>query len=189
MSFTYRGLKEFNLLDISNNWASVDEWYWNPHQQYFECLLNDHHITIKPDLTGYQDGRIHVVYRDGSCEAWLECLPEPGSDHLRWRLTARSGAIRQEMAAADWGGYVEHCDLRCLWGIFFDCLPNALLVLVTAAVIKSAGYKGKEMFLHEINPAVIREDWMYPYISLPAGMSDEEKEKIHDCFNTYRKED
>lgn len=188
MNITYRGLRKFNLLDISSTWDSVDEYYWNPHQQYFECLLNGHHITIKPDLVGYQDGRVHVDYRDGPDVAWLECLPALRNSHLNWSLIARSGAIRKEMVAG-WGGYTEagHPNLRWLWGDF-DSLPKALLVLVVAAVIKSAGYKGKGMFLHEINPAVIREDWMYPYISIPA-MSDEEEEKIHDCFDTYRKEE
>lgn len=186
--FTYRGLRKFNQLDIGATWDSVSEWYFNPHQQCFECLLEDHHITLTPDLIGYQDGRIHVVYRDGPSEAWLECLPEPGSDYLRWRLTARSGAIRQEMAKG-WGGYTtaEHPDLRWLWGDF-DSMPNEILVLVAAAVIKSAGYQGKGMFLHEINPAIIREDWMYPYLSLPDGMTDEEEEKIHDCFYKTREE-
>ena len=185
--FTYRGLRKFNSLDIGSTWESVSEWYWNPHQQYFECLHNDHHITVKPDLVGFQDGRIRVVYRDGADEAWLECLPEPGKDHLRWRLIARSGAVRQEMVKS-WGGYTtaEHPNIKWLWGSF-DCLPKELLVLVVAAVIKCRGYQGKGMFLHEVCPAVIREDWMYPYISLPAGMSDEEEEKIHDCFDTYRR--
>lgn len=187
--FTYRGLRKFNQLDIGATWESVSEWYFNPHQQCFECIHDGHHITLTPDLIGYQDGRVHITYRNGPDEAWLECLPEPGDYHLRWRLTARSGAIRQEMTAADWGGYVEHCDLRCLWGIFFDCLPNEILVLVAAAVIKCRGYQGKGMFLHEVNPACIREDWMYPYLSIPDGVvSDEEEEKIHDCFYQYRKE-
>ena len=186
--FTYRGLRKFNQLDIGATWDSVSEWYWNPHQQYFECLHNGQHITIKPDLVGYQDGRIHVVYRDGADEAWLECLPEPGNGYLRWRLTARSGEIRQEMAKG-WGGYsyAERPDLRWLW-VDFDCLPKAILVLVVAAVIKCAGYKGKGMFLHEVCPAIIREDYMFPYLSLPAGMGDEEEEKIHDSFYKYRAE-
>lgn len=185
--FTYRGLRKFNQLDIGATWDSVEEYYWNPHQQVFECLLEDHHITLKPDLVGYTDGRIHVVYRDGPDEAWLECLPEPGDYHLRWRLTARSGEIRRELIKG-WGGCAEHPDLRWLWGDF-DCLPKELLVLVAAAVIKSAGYRSKGMFLHEVNPACIREDWMYPYLSIPDGVvSDEEEEKIHDCFYQYRKE-
>lgn len=187
--FTYRGLREFNQLDISNNWDSVSEWYFNPHQQCFECIHDGHHITITPDLIGYQDGRIHITYHNGPDEVWIECLPEPGQHYLRWRLTARSGAIRQEMAKG-WSGYTtaEHPNLRWLWGTF-DSLPKEILVLVVAAVIKSAGYKGKGMFMHEINPAVIREDWMYPYIILPDGMDDDEEEKIHDCFDTYRKEE
>lgn len=188
MSFTYRGLRKFNLLDISTNWDSVDEYYWNPHSRCYECLYNGRHITLSPDLVGFQDGRIHVVYKSGPDEAWLECLPALRNSYLDWSLIARSGEIRKEMVA-NWHGYTEapHPNLRWLWGDF-DCLPKALLVLVVAAVIKCAGYKGKGMFLHEINPAVIREDWMYPYISIPAGMSNEEEEKIHDCFDRCRKE-
>lgn len=187
--FTYRGLREFNLFDIGATWDSVSEWYFNPHQQCFECIHDGHHITLTPDLIGYQDGRIHITYHNGPDEVWIECLPEPGQHYLRWRLIARSGAIRQEMAKG-WRGYTtaEHPNLRWLWGTF-DSLPKEILVLVVAAVIKSAGYKGKGMFLHEINPAVIRENWMYPYISLPPGMDDEEEEKIQDCFDTYRKEE
>ncbi len=189
MNITYRGLRKFNLLDIFSTWDSVDEYYWNPHSRCYECLYNGRHIILQPDLVGYQDGRIHVVYRDGSSEAWLECLPEPGQHYLRWRLIARSGTIRQEMAKG-WGGYAsaEHTNLRWLWGTF-DSLPKEILVLVVAAVIKCRGYQGKGMFLHEVNPACIREDWMYPYIILPDGMTDEEEEKIHDCFDRYRKEE
>ena len=190
MNITYRGLRKFNLLDISNHWDSVDEYYWNPHSRCYECLYNDgRHITITPDLVGYQDGRIHVDYRDGFSEAWLDCLPAYNG-HLDWGLIARSGVIRKEMVA-NWHGYTvaPHPDLRWLWGDF-DCLPKALLVLVVAAVIKCAGYKGKGMFLHEVNPAVIREDWMYPYISFPEGMmSDEQEEMVRDCFDRYRKEE
>lgn len=185
--FTYRGLREFSQLDIGATWESVSEWYFNPHQQCFECIHDGHHITLTPDLIGFQDGRIHITYRNGPDEAWLECLPEPGQHYLRWRLIARSGAIRQEMAKG-WGGYAsaEHPSIKWLWGDF-DCLPKELLVLVIAAVIKCRGYRGKGMFLHEVNPACIREEWMYPYISLPPGMTDEEEEKIHDCFDTYRR--
>lgn len=186
--FTYRGLRQFNPLDIGATWESVSEWYFNPHSQCFECLHDGHHITLTPDLIGYQDGRIHITYHSGPDEAWLECLPQPGDYHLAWRLIARSGAIRQEMAKG-WGGYTtaEHPDLRRLWGTF-DSLPNEILVLAVAAVIKSAGYRNKGMFLHEVNPACIREDWMYPYLSIPSGVvDDEEEEKIHDCFYQYRR--
>lgn len=183
--FTYRGLREFNPLDIGATWDSVSEWYFNPHQQCFECIHDGHHIILTPDLIGYQDGRIHITYHNEADEAWLECLPEPGQHYLHWRLIGRSGEIRREMIAG-WDGHAGHPNLRWLWG-HFDCLPKAILVLVAAAVIKSAGYRNKGMFLHEINPAVIREDWMYPYISIPAEMSDEEEEKIHDCFDTYRR--
>lgn len=186
--FTYRGLRKFSQFDIGATWASVEEYYWNPHQQCFECIHDGHHITLKPDLVGYQDGRIHITYRNGPDEAWLECLPEPGSNYLRWRLTARSGEIRREMVKTRRGYTVEEQpDLRWLWGDF-DSLSNEILVLVAAAVIKCRGYQGKGMFLHEINPAVIREDYMYPYLSLPAGIKDEEEEKIHDSFYKYRKE-
>lgn len=186
--FTYRGLREFNQLDIGATWESVSEWYFNPHQQCFECIHDGHHITLTPDLIGFQDGRIHITYRNGPDEAWLECLPEPGSNYLRWRLTARSGEIRQEMVKTRRGYTVEEQpDLRWLWGDF-DSLPNEILVLVAAAVVKCRGYQGKGMFLHEVNPALIREDWMYPYLSIPNGVADDEtEEKIHDCFYKYRR--
>lgn len=184
--FTYRGLRKFNQLDIGVTWDSVSEWYFNPHQQCFECIHDGHHITLTPDLIGYQDGRIHITYHNEADEAWLECLPEPGDYHLAWRVIGRSGDVRQEMIK-NWSGRAGHHDLRWLWGDF-DCLPKAILVLVVAAVIKSAGYRNKGMFLHEINPAVIREDWMYPYLSIPSGVVDDEtEEKIHDCFYQYRR--
>ena len=48
--FTYRGLRKFNRLDIGATWESVSEWYFNPHQQCFECIHDGHHITLTPDL-------------------------------------------------------------------------------------------------------------------------------------------
>ena len=134
--FTYRGLHEFREFD-SGSWNEIDEYYYNPHNRVYEATLDRVAFRLKPDDVGFQDGRLHVVFRGAGDDTWIEF--QPWSDTFLVTRRLPSGNRR-----------IEDRGLDIVWSC--SDLPLPLFPLVCAALVKCRGYEKTGLKIHELPP-------------------------------------
>lgn len=147
--YAYRGIRKISKWD-TGSWGEVDEYYYNPHSRWYECILQDgRKAHVKPDDVGFQDGRIHVEYRaDGGDAAWIEW----DNFEKLWVLTGCDGALAHKRETA--------CTLEIVCGY----LPHEIFQLICAAVIKSRGYSRAGMEIHKVAAGWFCPDNVFPNI-------------------------